>query len=67
MTSSAHHHSGTDRVAEAAEKLGMAMEDIIINVQGDQPLIIPACLDAVVTPLIDGPPARDEHPGLRDN
>ena len=53
MTSAANR-SGTDRVAEAAETLGLAMDDIIINVQGDQPLINPICLDAVVEPLING-------------
>ncbi len=45
--------SGTDRVAQAAEKLGLAMEDIVINVQGDQPLFNPKCLDALVKPLVD--------------
>lgn len=43
--------SGTDRVAEAAEKLNMAMNDIVINVQGDQPLMDPRCLDEVVAPF----------------
>jgi 3-deoxy-manno-octulosonate cytidylyltransferase (CMP-KDO synthetase) len=47
--------SGTDRVAEAAEKLGMAPNDVVINVQGDQPLIHPGCLDQVVQPLLDNP------------
>lgn len=48
--------SGTDRVAEAAEMLGLAMEDIVINVQGDQPLMNPLCLDELVAPLLaDGP------------
>jgi 3-deoxy-manno-octulosonate cytidylyltransferase (CMP-KDO synthetase) len=43
--------SGTDRVAEAAERLGLEMDDIIVNVQGDQPLMDPRCLDDVVAPL----------------
>ena len=47
--------SGTDRVAEAAEKLGLAAMDLVINVQGDQPLIEPRCLDEVVEPLITEP------------
>lgn len=50
MTSKSQR-SGTDRVAEAAEILGAAMEDIVINVQGDQPLMDPRCLDEVVAPF----------------
>lgn len=50
MTSESQR-SGTDRVAEAAEKLNMAMDDIVINVQGDQPLMDPRCLDEVVEPF----------------
>lgn len=38
MTASSHK-SGTDRVYEASEKLGLLDDDIIINVQGDQPLV----------------------------
>lgn len=45
--------SGTDRVAEAAEWLGLAMTDVVINIQGDQPLVDPRCLDALVQPFID--------------
>jgi len=45
--------SGTDRAGEAAELLGLEPGDIIINVQGDQPLMDPRCLDDVVAPLIE--------------
>jgi len=55
LMTSAENRSGTDRVAEAAEKMGLAASDIIINVQGDQPLIHPACFDAVVEPLRQDP------------
>ncbi len=54
MTSQAHR-SGTDRVAEAAEKLGLTLDDIVINVQGDQPLMPPGCLDEVMAPLRSDP------------
>ncbi|MBW1695496.1 MAG: 3-deoxy-manno-octulosonate cytidylyltransferase [Deltaproteobacteria bacterium] len=46
------NRTGTDRVAEAAEKLGLELNDIVINVQGDQPLLDPRCLDQVVDPLL---------------
>lgn len=35
----ASHISGTDRIAEAVHKLGYASDDIIVNIQGDEPLI----------------------------
>jgi 3-deoxy-manno-octulosonate cytidylyltransferase (CMP-KDO synthetase) len=54
MTSD-QNRSGTDRVAEAAEKMGLSSKDIIVNVQGDQPLIDPQCLDEVVRPFYDDP------------
>ncbi|MDD3553302.1 MAG: 3-deoxy-manno-octulosonate cytidylyltransferase [Deltaproteobacteria bacterium] len=38
LTSKAHP-SGTDRVAEAARLLGLAAEDIVVNIQGDQPFL----------------------------
>jgi 3-deoxy-manno-octulosonate cytidylyltransferase (CMP-KDO synthetase) len=45
------HHSGTDRLAEAAQLLDLSMDDIVINVQGDQPLIDPRSLDQVISPF----------------
>lgn len=54
MTSS-ECRSGTDRVAEAAERLGLAMQDVVVNIQGDQPLVDPRCFDAVVQPFHDDP------------
>ncbi len=54
MTSN-QHRSGTDRVAEAAEKMGLSPLDIVVNVQGDQPLIDPRCLDDVVRPFSEDP------------
>ena len=50
MTSTAHR-SGTDRLAEAAETLGLADDDIVVNVQGDEPDIPPRCVDTLVALL----------------
>jgi 3-deoxy-manno-octulosonate cytidylyltransferase (CMP-KDO synthetase) len=55
IMTSEQNRSGTDRVGEAADKLGLSSEDIIVNVQGDQPLIDPPCLDDVVRPFFDEP------------
>jgi len=44
------HTCGTDRIAEAVspEKLGLADDQIVVNVQGDEPEIPPECLDRLV-------------------
>jgi 3-deoxy-manno-octulosonate cytidylyltransferase (CMP-KDO synthetase) len=47
----ADHASGSDRLAEACEKLGLRGDDIVVNVQGDEPLIDPALIDAVAREL----------------
>lgn len=48
----AHHPSGTDRLAEVAAALTCR---IVVNVQGDEPLIDPDVIDAVVAPLVENP------------
>lgn len=47
------HPSGTDRIAEAAEKLGLTGNDIVVNIQGDQPLIEAEPVRAMVEVLKD--------------
>jgi len=54
MTSS-EHASGTDRVHEAATTIGLRSEDIVINIQGDQPLFPPSLVDKLVRPLEEDP------------
>ncbi len=49
MLTSPDHPTGTDRLAEVAEKLDA---DIIVNVQGDEPLIEPATIEAALAPLL---------------
>lgn len=51
MTSSSHT-SGTDRVAEAASSIDA---DIIVNLQGDEPLIEPGLIEAAVRPMLEAP------------
>ena len=41
------HISGSDRLAQACEMLGLADSDLVVNVQGDEPLIEPQVINAV--------------------
>jgi 3-deoxy-manno-octulosonate cytidylyltransferase (CMP-KDO synthetase) len=47
---SANLASGTDRVAEVSAQLG---SEIVVNVQGDEPLIEPSTIDAAIAPLVE--------------
>ena len=44
--------SGTDRIAFAANSLGLNDHDLIVNVQGDQPLVHSDSIEAVITPFL---------------
>jgi 3-deoxy-manno-octulosonate cytidylyltransferase (CMP-KDO synthetase) len=51
----ADHRTGTERIAEvAAHESG----DIFVNVQGDEPLIDPLCIDSAIAALLEDPPAQ---------
>lgn len=61
------HASGTDRVAEAARSLALAEEEIVVNLQGDEPLMPPALIAEVAGALerdADAPMATACHPLL---
>jgi len=50
IMTSKKHCSGTDRIAEVAQKSGY---DIIVNIQGDEPFIAPSNIDKIISPLIN--------------
>jgi 3-deoxy-manno-octulosonate cytidylyltransferase (CMP-KDO synthetase) len=54
LTSPAHP-SGTDRIAEVARDL---VCDIVVNIQGDEPLLDPSVIDSAVEPLVREPSVR---------
>jgi 3-deoxy-manno-octulosonate cytidylyltransferase (CMP-KDO synthetase) len=49
ILTSSHHATGTDRLAEAVQKTDAT---IVVNVQGDEPMLDPAGIDAAVEPLL---------------
>lgn len=51
VMTSEQHESGTDRLQEVVAKLGLADDDIVVNVQGDEPLIPHQVIDQVATNL----------------
>ena len=52
VMTSASHQSGTDRLAEVASTLDC---DVVVNVQGDEPLLAPETIDAAVAPFTQDP------------
>ena len=58
LMTSADHESGSDRIAECVDQLGWDNHQLIVNLQGDEPLMPPACLDQVAA-LLEGDPGAD--------
>ena len=52
VLTSPHHPSGTDRVAEVTRH---RRADLVVNIQGDEPLLDPAHVEAAVRPLLEDP------------
>ena len=51
VMTSREHRSGTDRIAEAVVALGVSSKDLIVNIQGDQPIFEPAMISDLVAPF----------------
>lgn len=68
------HASGTDRIAEVAETCGWGVGDVVINVQGDEPELPPACIRQLAEAMTAGQamatlatPVSDEEQFLDPN
>jgi 3-deoxy-manno-octulosonate cytidylyltransferase (CMP-KDO synthetase) len=68
------HRSGTDRICEAAEKLDIDADVVVVNIQGDQPAFAPSVIDDLVAPFESAEPpemttvmCRFKDPGQINN
>ncbi|GMR15181.1 MAG: 3-deoxy-manno-octulosonate cytidylyltransferase [Gammaproteobacteria bacterium] len=55
VLTSSDHRSGSDRIAECANQLGWPDDQLVVNLQGDEPLMPASCLDQVAA-LLDARP-----------
>ena len=51
MLTSCEHKTGTDRVCEVAEKLKISDDDIVINIQADEPMIKPDVIEGMISKI----------------
>ena len=58
ILTAADHPSGTDRLAEAVTHLGLGDDSIVVNLQGDEPLMPPAFVRRLAGRLADAPDCR---------
>jgi 3-deoxy-manno-octulosonate cytidylyltransferase (CMP-KDO synthetase) len=66
LMTSPDHASGTDRVAETARQLNLPEDAIVVNIQGDEPLLQPEVVDDLISALTENPEipmATLAHPG----
>lgn len=47
------HTNGTERCAEAAQKLGLSKNDLVIDIQGDEPMVSPSHINAVLKEFLN--------------
>jgi 3-deoxy-manno-octulosonate cytidylyltransferase (CMP-KDO synthetase) len=57
LMTSQHHASGTDRIAEVARLRGFGPDDIVVNLQGDEPMMPAEVIEGVALALQDAPRA----------
>ncbi len=55
IMSEKEHPTGTDRIAEAAQKMHLDRDDLIVNIQGDQPIFNPSLISHLVSPFREDP------------
>jgi len=48
------HPSGTDRIAEATQELNLPNDNLIVNIQGDQPIFQPSAISDLTMPFMEG-------------
>ncbi|MEO2176800.1 MAG: 3-deoxy-manno-octulosonate cytidylyltransferase, partial [bacterium] len=57
VLTSSDHNSGSDRIAECANILGWSESQIVVNLQGDEPLMPAECIEQVANLLVSDPQA----------
>ncbi|MDB2592440.1 3-deoxy-manno-octulosonate cytidylyltransferase [Gammaproteobacteria bacterium] len=50
-----HHRTGSDRIAEVCQKMGFSDDQVVVNLQGDEPLVPKSVIDKIIAPFVDQP------------